>query len=399
MSFVPALHAAPPEAEAAPAPAGPGAPMRVLPYDPAAPFGPDLTVKEATGLDLPTFAFTTVCSQGPVGEVRLPDGTTQRVMLTAGHCVTGDTESGILLGDTVYAPTRGGYTRIGTIDLVHFEGQQHAPLQDALGLALKSVDWGIVVLDSATLVDGSASSLDNTNHNRSQPVPLTGVRDYRTLRPGEIAWDNFGQPICKDGSASARTCGRQVFYTADNVWHVNLNYKSGDSGGINYDPSTGQIIGMTSLGVGPVGSAQRADRALEIGYDIPDGQVNDYFTPAAPAERADFLSVAEEEAEMNRYTLEHNPGLTPDDLRKPTGRELFDQTVAATQADAAAISYEAQAFAVGATAAVATGQASLPQVAADASEFAGAVNDYAAERAAVFGDVLTYWAFEELGWQ
>lgn len=399
LTVVAATEAAPHAHASTGATAAPGAPMRVLPYDPEYPFGPDVTIKEATGMNLPPEAFNASCSQGPIGDVRLPDGTTQRIMVTAGHCVLGDTESGLLMGTDVYAPTREGYERIGATGMVHFN-DPYAPNPFMLPqAAVSTVDWGIVVIDDDVPVDGSAASKDKANRNASTPVAMTGVRDYRTLRPGEIAFDNFGQPICKDGMVGARKCGYQVLYTADNVWHVSLDYASGDSGGINFDPSTGQIIGVTSLGVGPVGTAQRADRAIEQAYDVPDGQVNDYFTPAAPNQpRAEFISQDEEDRAVDSYILANNPEVTPEDIVPPTGREKFGMVAGAAAQDTATIGHEAQQFAAGAATAVATGQATVPEVASAANDFATEVGAHAS----AYGDALAntglQWALEELGY-
>ncbi|MCQ4623967.1 MULTISPECIES: hypothetical protein [Corynebacterium] len=380
--------------------AAPGAPMRVLPYDPEFPFGPDVSVEEATGMDMPPEAFTLACSQGPIGDVLLPDGTTQRIMVTAGHCVVGDTETGLLLGSDVYAPTRDGYERIGATGMVHFQGGAPVNPLAIPETAMTTVDWGIVVLDDDTAVDGSASSKDKANRNGSTPVTLTGVRDYRTLRPGEVSFDNFGQPICKDGMIGARKCGYQLLYTADNVWHVSLDYKHGDSGGVNFDPSTGQIIGVSSLGVGPLGTAQRADRAIELAYDVPDGQVNDYFTPAAPNQpRAEFVSMDEEDNAVDSYILENNPDVAPEDLVPPTNQEVFGMVVESAQQDAAVIGAEAQTLAAGSAVAVATGQATVPEVASAANEFATEVGTAATAYGNALSNVGFQWALEELGYE
>ena len=93
------LPAALPAAQAAPATgtaqsqgalAAPGAPLRVRPFDPERPFGPDQpTAEELTGLKTHPETYTTSCAQGPVGDVALGNGKTQRIMLTSGHCVVG----------------------------------------------------------------------------------------------------------------------------------------------------------------------------------------------------------------------------------------------------------------------------------------------------------------------
>lgn len=379
--------------------AAPGAPIRVRPFDPAAPFGPgNASFKEVTGLNVHPDMLARVCSQGPVGTVSLIDGTTQRVMLTAGHCLAAEDPTGMLYGRTVHAPVRGGYQQLGTIDLVHTNGLPSG--YDTLGTsarkALNAEDWGVVVLDEAAATDGAASSRDKFGSAPSTPVPMTGVRDYRTLAPGEIAFDNFAQPICKDGTMKGRKCGMQLFYTANNVWSWNLSYGTGDSGGINYDPNTGQIIGMTSLGMGPVGTAQRADRALEQAYEIPEGDVNNRFTPAAPApERADFVSVEDEKNQFNQHIAEHNPGVNPEMLEPPTPRQQFDTAVSNAASDAAVIAGDIRDFAVVGTVAAASG-VPLNEIADAGNTLANAVGTYAAAHATNIVNTGVYAAFEEL---
>ena len=365
---------------ASPAIAAPGAPMRLRPFDAASPFGPgNATFKEVTGLDVHPDMLARVCTQGPVGTVTLPDGTQQRIMVSAGHCLVAEDVSGMLMGRNVDAPVRGGYKKLGSIDLVHTNGlpSGYETLGESTQKALRAEDWGIVVLDDGAGADGSASSRDQFNRGPSAPVTLTGVRTYRTLAPGEIALDNFAQPVCKDGSTKGRTCGVQLFYTANNVWSLNLGYATGDSGGVNFDPNTGQIIGVTSLGLGPLGTAQRADRAIESAYALPAGKVNDYFTPAAPnRNRADFMSIKDEEVEFNRYFTEHNPGLSPEMIAQPTPRQQFDQAVANATADVDVIAADLRDFAVlGAAAAVAG--VPLDQIADAGNTLANAVGNYA----------------------
>lgn len=401
---VPTAAAAPTSDQGAvtsPAIAAPGAPMRLRPYDATAPFGPgNASFKEITGLDVHPHMLARVCSQGPVGTVTLPDGTTQRIMVSAGHCLAAEDISGMFMGSTVDAPVRGGYKKIGAIDLVHTNGlpSGYDTLGQSAQKALRAEDWGIVVLDDGAAADGSASSRDQFNRGPSTPVTLTGVRTYRSLAPGEIALDNFAQPMCKDGSTKGRTCGVQLFYTANNVWSLNLGYGTGDSGGVNYDPNTGQIIGVTSLGFGPLGTAQRADRAIESAYALPAGTVNDHFTPAAPnANRADFVSIKEEEAEFNQYFAEHNPDVPPEMIAQPTPREQFDQAVASATADAGVIARDLRDFAVLGTVAAIAG---VPheQIADAGNTLANAVGNYAGAHINNIVNTGIYAAFDELGY-
>lgn len=376
--------------------------MRIRPYDPAHPFGPDLPdAYEMTGVHTHPETFTRVCSQGPIGDVALDNGGTQRVMLTSGHCVSGMSDRGVLMGRDVYAPVRGGYQRVGTAGPVKTINvpSGYDGLSTAVRKASNSTDWGVVVLDPSAPVDGAAASRDRFGGQQSTPIPLTGVRDYPTLAPGEFRLDNFGRPICKDGAVGARKCGYQLLYTSDTVWSWGLDYAPGDSGGVNFDPSNGQIVGMTSMGVGPLGAAQRADRALEGGYGIPDGRVNESFTPAAQGEaRADFVPAAEEQAEIEQYLRDNNPSLPPEQLTPPTPKQQFDAAVHAAQQDAAAIAEDTQTFAVSAAVALAAGDTTPAEVKDAAHRFNTAVGSYASAHADNIAGAGLNWALDELGY-
>lgn len=262
-----ALLAATPAAHAATV--GPGAPMRV----------PDAT-SQPPG----------VCTQG------VP-GTTRTVMVTAAHC---------LIGDTVHAPLAAGDSVIGHLDATSGALLIDAtlpPLQllQAMAADLVHPDWATV-----TLIDG----VDWTRVSQSTGGPaveLTGVRDHRRLAPHEVSPDNFGQPICKDGTVSGRSCGIQLARTRDTVWSYGTFYESGDSGGPNFDPRTGEAIGLTSLSLGPLDRSQLLDSALEDAYVLPDGEVNQHFRLPEPAvgHRGDFRTVAEDEARLGTRPQQH----------------------------------------------------------------------------------------------
>lgn len=399
--------ALPPVTQTAGALAAPGAPIRIAPADVEYPFGPDApSAHEAVGLNVPPNFFNSFCSQGPVGTMQLADGTTQRIMLTAGHCAVGmettDPEMAeelqVAYGDAVYAPTADGYQRVGTVVQARLfvEEEKHLSVDEIVKSVLSTDDWAIVSLDKDVAMDGAAASRDINGNNHSAPVAITGIRDYRELAPGAVAFDNLGQPICKDGDVGARRCGYQLFYTPNSVWHFSLNYDNGDSGGINFDPRTGQAIGVTSLGFGPLGSAQRADATLERAYGIPDGKVNDYFTPAAPAPRAEFTPLAEENAAMDQYLVEHNPDLDLNELNPPSAREQLDQSIQYAREDAAVIAQEAQNFAAGAVNDAVNGTP-LNQIGASAGEFAGYVNNVAAGHAEAIAAAGIGAAIEEIG--
>ncbi|MBA1836329.1 hypothetical protein GC584_02510 [Corynebacterium sp. zg912] len=306
-----------PPAAAAPALAAPGAPIATL----------------FSGTT--SFAHTARCSQGPAGVVRTPDGQAQRVMVTAAHCFE---VKGEQVEPVVYAPVRanGGveYPRVGAVEKQRTEfALGNGELMDFYRI-IDEPDWAVVRLDPGVEASGTSTSLDQKGRGPSAPVAITGVKDYRNLGPGElISIDNAGQPICKDGMRTGRSCGVQLFRTQNFVWHFGVRYESGDSGGINYDPRTGEAIGLSIVGLGPLGNSQQVDRALEDAYGIPDGQVNQAFTPATPAERADFAPLYED---IGQFSPE-----APETVDGPQPREMLDNAVMGAQADAAQLSAEA----------------------------------------------------------
>ncbi|MGV0344300.1 hypothetical protein ACUY3P_08260 [Corynebacterium lehmanniae] len=313
-----ASPAAPTAAAAAPALAAPGAPIAML----------------DEGSD--SFVHTARCSQGPVGTVRTPDGETKQVMVTAAHCMESKSKT---VRPVVFAPLREGgkvaYPRVGDVD------RQRTPFELGNGelmdfyRIIDEPDWVTVRLAPGVEASGASSSVDQKGRGPSAPAAITGVKDYRNLRGDElISFDNAGQPICKDGMRTGRSCGVQMFRTQNFVWHFGVGYESGDSGGINYDPRTGEAVGLSIIGFGPFGNSQQVDRALEDAYGIPDGQVNEAFTPAAPAPRADFAPLYEEVANFS-------PNNAPQLVDGPQPRELLDRAVMGAQADAARFSAEA----------------------------------------------------------
>ena len=307
-----------PSAAAAPALAAPGAPVATL----------------FQGSD--SFANTSRCSQGPSGVVRTPDGQTKRIMITAAHCFDVDDKT---VRPEVYAPVRSGggvrYPHVGTIDTQRKKFELgNGELMDFYRI-IDEPDWAMVRLDPGVSASGWSTSRDQWGSAPSRNVAITGVKDYRSLGNELISFDNFGQPICKDGMRTGRSCGTQVFRTQNFIWHVGLNYASGDSGGINYDPRTGEAIGLTIIGYGPFGNSQQIDRALESAYGIPDGQVNQAFTPAEPAPRAEFATLRDEIAQHNPAAA-NKPAPAPSKFHKLTG------AINGAQADAARLAGEAQ---------------------------------------------------------
>lgn len=286
------------------APVTPGAPMRVAPL-------------EATVPGLPAELDSYSCSQGVAGTVTLVTGAEQPVMVTAGHCLI-STDPAYPLNTVVYSPQQGGDQRIGQL---HREG---APILDeTLGFvdggieAFTIHDWSTVAVDEGVPASRAVSTIDFYGRSTGSPVELTGVRDYPDLAGTQVSTDNFGQPICKDGINSGRSCGTQLFRTQHGLYSWGLNYANGDSGGVNWDPNNGEALGVSSQGIGPLGRAQPIDSALQEAYDIPDGQVNERFRLAESTEPIDegvrslaadedaIVSWAEEEYGVVDFVAEH----------------------------------------------------------------------------------------------
>lgn len=330
-----------PAAQAAPlAPlAAPGAPIRAIPEHPET----NLEIDGKNYHIAPEHSAWS-CSQGPSGTVTLADGTRMPIMITAGHCVTDTEGEGSVLPEILVNTRASGFQVLGTRDRVGDVrvAADDAPIPVQINDTLNSPDWGIVRLAPGVTATRLATSRDEWGGNASAPVTLTGIRDYRTLGAFDVAVDNAGQPICKDGSRTARSCGVQLFRTKEGVWSWGLTYKQGDSGGINYDPRTGEVIGLTSMGMGPLGRTQPADAALEQAYGIPDGQVNERFqlteSTAAPAE---FKTIQDEQndlqAELEAQGL-NRPAM-------PDFRAELGKAIASTNSDLAASAAQLQSAA------------------------------------------------------
>lgn len=306
---------------AAAAPVAPGAPLRVSPADPSLPGIPD---------ELDTFA----CSQGVSGEVRHPDGTTSPVMLTAAHCVN-SLYPEMPFAPEVKVPKHDGDQVIGTRGASGGPMAENAEVSsvDSTVELFTSQDWAVVDLDPAVPVSRLSESIDYHGTPSGDGVAMTGVRDYRNVPGGQVRVDNFGQPICKDGMVSGRSCGVQIARTQHAVFSWGLSYASGDSGGNNFDPDTGEVIGVTSQGVGPFGRTQTADAALQDAYGIPDGQVNDHFTLPESAEPhdTDFRALGQDGAqalgwmEHNGYTAAETPDPGEQTTQKPAAPASVQQ--------------------------------------------------------------------------
>lgn len=306
-----------------PALAAPGAPFRVFPAEAPS----TITVnKYGDQINVPPEASKGACSQGPIGTVRTPDGETHHVMLTAAHCflVIGDGagDPSAALSGEVSVPVGESYQRIGQLAALSPIPPEILNSENPLD-PLRAVDWAVVNIDDGVPTSAVSDSRTKDGAKNGEPVVLTHIRDYPALAPGAFAFDNFGQPICKDGATNGRGCGTQVVRTHDTIYSMNLGYDSGDSGGVNFDPRDGAILGVTSVHFGPIYKAQTADSIVESAYGVPDGQVNDYFTiDASTAPHAEFTTLREENLRIGQAVNELNPNPSMTDpqaeLRKAT---------------------------------------------------------------------------------
>ena len=162
---------------------------------------------------------------------------------------------------------------------------------------------------------------------------LRSIRDRSTLPHNTFSTDNFGEPICKDGATTGRSCGTQIGRSRNGVYSWGLNYDFGDSGGINYDPSDGAVVGVTSMGLGPLGKAQPADRIIETAYGVPDGKVNEEFKlEDSTAPHTNFTPLDTEQKQITDTVRQNNP-----DLPIYTPEEAWNKAVETAQADAAVV--------------------------------------------------------------
>ena len=329
------LAAAPAQA-AEPALVAPGAPFHV----PSTETPAFHTTPWGAQVKYPAERYNVTCSQGPTGTVR-----GQRVMLTASHCV--NQLPGLPPPSAeITVPVGEAYSRIGT------RGPNSGPTtQDVspadLPTALTEADWAVVRIDDTVTATNLTHSRDAAGRSQGNPVKLTGIRDSRTLRPGEFSVDNFGQPICKDGATTGRTCGRQIARSRNSVYSVGVQAAMGDSGGVNFDPRDGAVIGTTNGGVGPLFVSQAADRTIEDAFGVPDGQVNDAFQLPETAPRAEFTTSDVENERINQATRELNPGYVKPDPEAELRRAVDDAGNAAREVAHRAVRGEVGAGEVG----------------------------------------------------
>lgn len=271
---------------------GPGSPLRM-------PF-PSNKVVEKRHVGSP------MCSLSTPGTITDKNGKKQRVILTAGHCVlaTDEKEDGSKeeLTGNFYVPTKDngdvllGRTVNATDNLdISDEAVLNPPL--LLNEMFNKPDYGIIGVEDNVETTSLSSSYSESGENHGEPVQIVGIQDSRTLGEYEVAVDNFGQPICTDGSRTGRNCGVQLFRTRNGVWAGAVGIDHGDSGGNAYNPETRETIGMVSMGVGPLSRYQPADVALEETYGIEDGKVNEYFeTESSTKEQSEFRTIKEDQA-------------------------------------------------------------------------------------------------------
>lgn len=320
---------------------------------------------------IPAEVDSASCSQAFAGTILRADGTRAPILVTSGHCVTSMDES-FVPSDQVYVPRHEGNEVVGTREHFALEMPETGDqIGDFIGTTT-GADWATVTLNPGVTTSRTSESVDKFGTPSGDPVVLTGIRDYQDLAPGQFSLDNAGQPICKDGATSGRSCGTQLLRTRNSVFHTGMDYQGGDSGGINFDPATGEVIGITTESYGPVGRAQPADVALQDAYGIPDGQVNERFQLAESTEAHDtnFRTLGEDQAATQAW-LDQNS----EPVEVPNFRAEFDQEVATAQADAGY--YSQQAGSQLATGDVTGAQATATEAAAVAQGYSESLPDLA----------------------
>ncbi|MFD5868904.1 hypothetical protein ACFWGD_09875 [Corynebacterium sp. NPDC060344] len=254
---------------------------------------------------------TGMCSTSVPGTVTDADGTRHRVLITAGHCVNKEGHEQLPKSSgVIYAPTHDGDVRIGEVGPAAFpipDPNDAGANQNVLDSSFNGSDYAFIELDDDIDATSISYSVDENGAAGGEGVQMTGVVDYRELRPGEVAVDNFGQPICSDGARTGRNCGVQVFRVRNGVWAVS-NLGKGDSGGNAYDPRTNEVIGINSMAVGPVSRYQPADQALQDAYGIEDGKVNEHFqVEESTAPHSDFRTIGQDMAADEAWAAENQP--------------------------------------------------------------------------------------------
>lgn len=317
--FAPAAQAA------TPALAAPGGAFRVFAENPPK----HLPAGKGVNIAIPPEASAASCSQGPNGTIR-----GKRVMLTAGHCLQ-EEKGSPKMGNEVTVPVNRQYLPIGTRGKVHKPTDYENTVwpHEFFWDTINTDDWGIVQLHDGVPATSLSQSKDAQGRAHGAPVQLRSIRDRSTLPHNTFSTDNFGEPICKDGATTGRSCGTQIGRSRNGVYSWGLNYDFGDSGGINYDPSDGAVVGVTSMGLGPLGKAQPADRIIETAYGVPDGKVNEEFKlEDSTAPHTNFTPLDTEQKQITDTVRQNNP-----DLPIYTPEEAWNKAVETAQADAAVV--------------------------------------------------------------
>ncbi|MCG7254098.1 S1 family peptidase [Corynebacterium hadale] len=356
-----ATFAAPATAQE-PALVAPGGAFRVFPQEPQT----EMPLEGAANghITIPPEASVASCSQGPSGTIR-----GERVLLIAGHCVLQDNETPTFSTEAT-VPVAGKYPRIGERKAAHKPTEYEHTFwpHEFFWDTVNTDDWGVVLIDDSVPATSISQSSNAAGAPVSAPVQLRSIRDYPTLPVNQFSTDNFGQPICKDGATSGRSCGTQIGRSRNGVYSWGLNYQGGDSGGINYDPNDGAVIGVTSMGIGPLGKAQPADRIIEDAYGVPDGHVNEEFTlEQSTAPHADYTSLNQEFDQVMNTIQEENP-----EVEISTPKEAWDKSVAVAQQDANTLAQRA-------------GQVNSVESAQEVANMAGAAADHHSQQLAVTG--------------
>lgn len=300
-----------------------------VPAAQAVPIGPGDTIRNpATMSEMykDHYAPTGMCSVALTGDVDTGDGS-QPVIVTAGHCA-GDKgvdvdenapKNKVVLTDGIYVPTRDGDVRVGDVEHHAAPSDDFNPA-DPLGLGMFAEDDYTIAnaTDNAQLV-GGVQSTNSDGTVTSEKREVTSIRDYPRLDATQpISFDNLGQPICKDGSRTGRSCGTQLARTNNAVLSLGLDMTPGDSGGLTWDKNTGEAVGINSMvsqtPVGQLGRAQTIDYALENSYGILDGEVNDRFSIAGDTDtpRADLMTIDETTELSTEYQNEQHNGRIAD---------------------------------------------------------------------------------------
>lgn len=270
-----------------------------------------------------------MCSLGVPGTVVDQNGVSHRVIMTAGHCVVAkNTETGEEVTGQFFIPTKTGDKLLsedymGT-DVLPDEDSfdENTTVPEYFNSLFNSADYGIIDVRDDIKTTSLSHSVDEFGNVHGEPVQIVGIQDKRTLAPMEITADNFGEPVCTDGSRTGRGCGYQLFRVRNGVWAISP-IDHGDSGGNAYNPETREAIGVNSMGIGPLSRFQPIDVALEEQYGIPDGEVNDRFKVETSTEpQSEFRTIGEDAEFTEQHAKPKQPDLGPIGELLPEGVEV-----------------------------------------------------------------------------